>query len=355
MGNRSSSKRLSVQLPSPPSQRHFSIDESDQKEQFEDILEESMPTKEQQPKCTEDFISNMPPEMMLEVFRNLNGLALCRCSMVCKRWNTILLDERFDDVFWKPKCLEKVRMLCEKDAINKIVLKHGVLLMASSWRSALEIELVHHGLENIINICSKFLKEGIESFSSLFLDMRNLTLLPNSIFDQHKLGKLFLSSNKISVLPPSINRFKNLRELYLSSNLLNSLREELFGMTTLEQLHLRDNYFTQIPEQISKLTNLRQLGFGYNLLKSVPMCLSSLRSLTLLSLSNNDITVEGLQVVSTLTNLVHLQISYNLLESVPPGIMLLQKLKTLKIQENPIPNLTEEYFSSLPNLKDINI
>lgn len=57
------------------------------------------------------FFEQLPDELYVHIFSQLDMRSLCRASMTCKRWNSAVSD---NDSLWEPHCLA-VRVVCKRE------------------------------------------------------------------------------------------------------------------------------------------------------------------------------------------------------------------------------------------------
>ena len=92
------------------------------------------------------------------------------------------------------------------------------------------------------------------------LSQNNLSVLPDAIWDRHKLRELDLSLNALTRLPPHIAALTELEVLRLAGNGIRELPDELFEMPSLRELDVRDNPLA--PHERHRLAAVAGQGAG---------------------------------------------------------------------------------------------
>jgi len=90
-----------------------------------------------------------------------------------------------------------------------------------------------------------------------------------------KATSLSLDNRKLSTLPDCIGNLKNLEYLYLGYNQLTELPESIGELTKLNYLYLFENQLTSLPESIGQLTELNKLDIGSNQLSRISDCIGN--------------------------------------------------------------------------------
>ena len=86
--------------------------------------------------------------------------------------------------------------------------------------------------------------------TKLNLSGKNLSEIPENIYDYVNLEKLDLSHNKIEVITRDILKLRKLRSLDLSFNNLTVLQSSVFKLPKLRTLNLHGNKLKSLPKQI---------------------------------------------------------------------------------------------------------
>jgi internalin A len=194
---------------------------------------------------------------------------------------------------------------------------------------------------------------GKDTIKKIDLSFKQLTELPNELFEFTKLEILDISHNKLTTLPAGITKLKNLKELYIGSNNITNidvlfklrkirifrsdenkinaispkirkwkklkelvfsgsseLPKNLWKLRKLETLRLWDGTLTQLPPQIGKLKKLKTLCIRGNSVSELPVQVFTLKKLDYLSLTNNKFTTPPAGA-ETLPVLTYLSIAQN--------------------------------------------
>ena len=169
---------------------------------------------------------------------------------------------------------------------------------------------------------------------ALDLSYRNLTEIPELVFDNKQLNILLLSYNSIKQIPSSIsNLSQNLFFLDLSKNEIAALPLEIGDLLNLTHLNLWDNPLRSLPASIGKLANLEKVNIASDSLTSLPVEIGDLNNLTETNISHN--LLESIPVeMGKLTSLISLDLSFNKLKTLPNEIGNLRKLTSLYLAGN---------------------
>ena len=101
--------------------------------------------------------------------------------------------------------------------------------------------------------------------NSLNLSGRELTKVPEDLFNQTNLVELDLSNNKLTgAIPAEIRKLKNLKVLNLSNNEMTGLPAEIGQLQYLEVLDVSYNKLTGLPYELANLKNLITLNISGN-------------------------------------------------------------------------------------------
>lgn len=76
-----------------------------------DIGLNSLDAEKENKEYQNKFFEQLPDELYVKIFSQLDMRSLCRASMTCKRWNSAV---RNNDSLWKPHCLA-VRVVCKRE------------------------------------------------------------------------------------------------------------------------------------------------------------------------------------------------------------------------------------------------
>lgn len=199
--------------------------------------------------------------------------------------------------------------------------------------------------------------------TTLILSGKELTTVPEEIFELEHLLKLDLSNNQLMAIPAAMSRLGNLQSLILSKNQLSSLPREISKLKNLRVLHINSNKLSMLHEEFSQLRMLEDFRFDDNNLSTIPRWISRLVNLRILRLGrsrvyrNVDIPVSSLEWISQrktledlnlanlglkmvpdwlseFTNLSRLSLYGNHLTSIPGWLIKLDKLSRLNLGHN---------------------
>ncbi|SHE67344.1 Leucine Rich Repeat [Bacteroides luti] len=145
-----------------------------------------------------------------------------------------------------------------------------------------------------------------KQITKLDLSNRNLTEVPQEIFQCINLRKLILSNNLINNIPPQIVSLRKLKVLDLSHNKISQLYANVFKLPALETLNISYNSLNKIPHQI-KESNIKNLLVQNNLISNIDV--KAISELEKLNISYNKLTSFVLKQGDF--NLRHLWISDN--------------------------------------------
>jgi len=175
----------------------------------------------------------------------------------------------------------------------------------------------------------------------LYLEDRDLSLLPKEIGQLKALQELHLDNNRLVSVPKEIGQLQALRELRLDDNRLVSVPKEIGQLQALNWLYLSNNHLVSVPKEIGQLKALQTLYLKNNHLVSVPKEIGQLKALQELSLSNNHL-VSVPKEIGQLKALQELRLGNNHLVSVPKEIGQLKKLQCLYLDNNHLVSVPKE-------------
>ena len=193
---------------------------------------------------------------------------------------------------------------------------------------------------------------GVSSLraTSVTIKNKNLTRIPEFVFNMPGLKVLDLTGNQIESIPEKIGALKNLRELALDSNTLRSLPSSIGSLAKLEHLSLYNNELTTLPSSMGNLKNLRTLLLTNNKLTSIPALPNNLSTL--------DVRINKLtslpESISKHRTLEYLFLNENKLTSLPESISDVKSIKTLGLANNRLSRLPES-IGDLTNLDILNL
>lgn len=233
----------------------------------------------------------------------------------------------------------------------KINLAHLNLTSREVWNLFTEADLKDiHDLEidlswnRISTIPSMLLQK--EWIKSLDLNSNLITEIPSDTFKEFNRNKcnledLSLNWNNINQIPEelfiNVNKLKN---FWISSKEITKIPDSIWDLTDLQNLNISNTWIETIPDSIVNCKNLETFYADYCKLNRLPNWFGELTKLKSLDLSSNNLST--ILDLSKLTNLKHLDISYNKeLKSIPE--ISYDKLETLRITwcDNTIPSIEE--------------
>lgn len=101
------------------------------------------------------------------------------------------------------------------------------------------------------------------STTALDLHDKNLSTVPNGVFQHPQLQVLLLYQNQLEALPTKISKLTQLQSLDLSSNSqLKELPKEIWQLTQLQSLDLIGTSLSSLPKEIWQLTQLQTLDLN---------------------------------------------------------------------------------------------
>ncbi|MFC0530743.1 COR domain-containing protein [Phytohabitans kaempferiae] len=187
----------------------------------------------------------------------------------------------------------------------------------------------------------------------LDLTRKNLTALPDEIFDLPDLTELILYDNRLTALPARIGELKTLTKLVVQGNRLRQIPPEIGELTDLRMLALGDNRLAGLPDELWQLTNLTELLLSDNQLTELPPDIARLASLSRLDLSYNELLALPREL-GRLTNLQILDLTGNQIATIPPDIGKLTNLLRLSFGSNRLTLLPSE-VGQLANLRELDL
>ncbi|MFM7572096.1 MAG: COR domain-containing protein [Snowella sp.] len=167
------------------------------------------------------------------------------------------------------------------------------------------------------------------------------------------LVELDLSDRNLTLLPENLFEYENLQGLSLDTNRLKLLDKKIGNLVNLEYLDLSNNEIEYLPNEIEKLTSLVVLNIDLNYLKDLPRAIKNLKNLQSLGLSDNKLIIFPKDIYS-LNRLKHLDLSYNKINQVPDSIAKLHRLEFFDMSGNKLKTLPN-IFENLTKLKELNL
>ena len=170
--------------------------------------------------------------------------------------------------------------------------------------------------------------------SCLDLSGKGLSKIIEAVFDLTELVVLDLSFNMFKELPTRI-KLKNLKTLVLKENQLRELPHSICELSNLTMLSVSNNQLSVLPSNIKNLKNLQSLFLKCNQLETLPDEIGELKKLGWLDVSNNKLTVLSSHI-KHLSKLQVLDLSDNQLTTLPDEIGELKELDGLSVAGNPL-------------------
>lgn len=164
-------------------------------------------------------------------------------------------------------------------------------------------------------------------------------------------GVLVLEDKQLTQIPDSVFNITNLKSLRLYGNKLDSVSYRIGELIALEELYLGKNNLTFLPDEIGNLKNLKILSVQYNDLEKLPSTIGNLQNLEQLILNQNKISFLPEQI-GNLALLSVLQLNDNRLETIPDQLLACKNLQVLYINRNRLIKLPDSlgYLTSLKEL-----
>ncbi|NOR86863.1 MAG: hypothetical protein GQ527_04580 [Bacteroidales bacterium] len=172
-------------------------------------------------------------------------------------------------------------------------------------------------------------------------------------FSADSIRILYLEQKELTTIPDSVFLFRNLKRLSIKANMITEIPDEIGALSHLEYFEARDNEIASISPEIAKLQKLNTFKLYHNKLDSLPLELLQLSSLENFDISRNPLSDEALLLVFRMTQLKNLSISKLQLKKLPPEIGQLVNLDFLSIFCNQIDSLPES-FKNLQKLEVFN-
>ncbi len=168
---------------------------------------------------------------------------------------------------------------------------------------------------------------------NLDLSSRNLTSIPDYVFEQTDLELLNLANNQITELPKTLSNLINLEVLIISNNQIKKLPKFFSRLKNLEVIQASNNLIDEIHEDIVALQRLHMINLTNNRLKSIPNNIGDLISIETLILKNN--LIEKLpDSILHLVNLRQLTLSSNKIKELPINSGFFDKIRYFNIDDN---------------------
>jgi leucine-rich repeat protein SHOC2 len=147
----------------------------------------------------------------------------------------------------------------------------------------------------------KIARASRNKWTKLYLNDKQITILPDSIDSLFSLHYLDLGDNQLKLLPDSISSLSRLSVLQLGGNQLTKLPENIGNLDSLTCLDLSGNQLESLPDSIGDCLYLKRLRLNDNRLLDLPDSIINLSKLTELQLANNPLS--DLSILSNLPRL----------------------------------------------------
>ncbi|KAI8488315.1 hypothetical protein Bbelb_339110 [Branchiostoma belcheri] len=176
---------------------------------------------------------------------------------------------------------------------------------------------------------------GKRTFSTLDLSHKNLTQLPEEVFELKELEALDLTYNWSIDLSDQLTKLTNLKVLCLNNCNLKTVPAAVMKLPQLEMLILSNNKNITLPDEMSGLINLTVLDLRYCNLDTLPSVVLKLTNLQVLDLSSSWFLILKISdELSKLNNLKVLRLCNRNLDTVPPAVLKLPQLEELDLGGN---------------------
>jgi hypothetical protein len=306
----------------------------------------------------------LPEEILVTIFRQVDCEDLCALRSVCKRWLSITGDNSLWMMQWQlewpydppPKTTRRVdeprngssraRTRLSVVSIRDLFAakKMQELDMSSQKYAALEQALQKDmRFLSHLQIKDQMLRTLPPSISSIPLQSLSLIYtkfrhFPTVLTEMVTLRELNMGYNQLRTLPPEIGKLTNLTKLCLNNNQLRTLPSELGSLEKLQVLDLFFNSISELPKEIGQLTRLESLAVQNNKLRGVPSSIGSCTHLQSIDLSSNKLESIPNEFAS-LCNLRILSLASNLIACIPDIFEMMSSLRELNLFENKLPRI----------------
>ena len=165
-----------------------------------------------------------------------------------------------------------------------------------------------------------------------------LSAIPESIGNLHRLIRLIIVKNPLKILPHSLGNLENLVYLAVFNNRLIALPTTIGNLRNLAFLHAWNNRLHALPDTIGSLQQLIELSVFNNQLRLLPEAIGDLHTLVYLSVQNNHLTT----LPNRMGNLKRLRSLYawnNSIKSLPENFGDLNSLQIVDFRHNELRNL----------------
>uniref|UniRef100_A0A5B7BKW2 Ubiquitin-like domain-containing protein n=1 Tax=Davidia involucrata TaxID=16924 RepID=A0A5B7BKW2_DAVIN len=186
----------------------------------------------------------------------------------------------------------------------------------------------------------------------------DLKAVPDEVWNCGSSARVLdLSLNSIRDVPAAIGCLFLMQKLLLNVNCIldESISwEGLSSLKSLTVLSLSQNHLTMLPSALGALTCLRQLHIANNQLTCLPTEIGLLTQLQVLKANNNRISTIP-NCIGSCTSLVEVDLSSNLLAELPDTIGKLKDLKALYLKNNGLKSLPSTLFKMCIQLSTLDL
>lgn len=171
-----------------------------------------------------------------------------------------------------------------KNLSEIVIIKNGNISSKGSETKGVQLNLDGSGLFKYYDLDRALEAGSLAKF--LYLNSKNLSVLPDDITTLQNLKILDLANNQLRALPEEVHRLTSLEELLLDNNQINSLPKAFHKLDDLTVLSLINNDLEGFPKQVCEIKSLRALDLSDNLIKQIPPEIKSLKKLEVLAIVN---------------------------------------------------------------------
>ncbi|KAF5300572.1 hypothetical protein FQA39_LY11118 [Lamprigera yunnana] len=220
------------------------------------------------------------------------------------------------------------------------IIKTGTLRMIKHLREKFDEESEYQIRDNslYLNVIQFPDRHALTRTRFLSLGMRNLTGIPNSVFEDSQFAEVNivdLCKNQLTAVPEGLVLLKNkLTELNLSANKLKIIPDFLSACTSLHFLDVSKNALRDLPDGMGNLKRMREIIISNNKFQSIPECIYELKGLEVLNATDNMISEIDVSNLKKLKRLATLALTNNNINFVPPELGTLTHLRSLELVGN---------------------
>ncbi|KAJ3023592.1 UNVERIFIED_CONTAM: hypothetical protein HDU68_008550 [Siphonaria sp. JEL0065] len=303
-------------------------------------------------------LSDLPKEVVVEVFKWLPPLSNIQLRRLCRSFNSLLLD-----VFFAALNLPLHPSIAKEDSDFsrnwiRLPVSYQNLFIETKYRTSSSIDLCLEAKTTPVSLKFPVRITVLTQLTRLVLEFQGLVgPLPLEIGDLVNLTRLSVSCNRLSgSIPESFQYLIRLKFLDLSRNAFTGPIHpcSLNKLQSLEKLLLYSNQFSgRILDSICQLTNLISLHLHQNQFTGrIPPDFNRLRDLKVLFLQNNSFSGSIASAFTHLTGLEKANLSFNaFLGRVPAGISSMVKLDTLRLDHNRLTGKIPKEMGSMLHLR----